>query len=172
MSLLSGWLLAGLTLDAWAHSNLTTLETFFTPWHAVFYSGFTATAAWVVVMVVRNVRQGRSGVGVIPVGYGWTVVALAVFGLSGIADGLWHTLWGIDTDINILFSPSHLGLGASMVIIVTSPLRAMWTDPGLSPAPSLRQFRKRVHLTRPRFASFRHERVRHRPPYAIHRDVL
>lgn len=140
MCLLSGWLLAGLTLDAWAHSNLTDLETFFTPWHAVFYSGFTATAAWVVVMIVRNVRQGRSGVGVIPVGYGWTVVALAAFGLSGIADGVWHTLWGIETTINILFSPSHLGLGASMVIIVTSPLRAMWSDPDLSAAPTFRQF--------------------------------
>ena len=140
MCLLSGWLLAGLTLDAWAHSNLTNLETFFTPWHAVFYSGFTATAGWVVAMIVRNVRQGRSGVGVIPVGYGWTVVALAVFGLSGIADGVWHTLWGIETTINILFSPSHLGLGASMVIIVTSPLRAMWSDPELPSAPSFRQF--------------------------------
>jgi hypothetical protein len=31
MSLLSAWFLAGLTLDAWAHSNLTNLETFFTP---------------------------------------------------------------------------------------------------------------------------------------------
>jgi len=140
MCLLSGWLLAGLTLDAWAHSNLTDLETFFTPWHAVFYSGFTATAVWVVVMIVRNVRQGRSGVGVIPVGYGWTVVALTVFGLSGIADGVWHTLWGIETTINILFSPSHLGLGASMVIIVTSPVRAMWSDPELPAAPSFRQF--------------------------------
>ena len=140
MCLLSCWLLAGLTLDAWAHSNLTDLETFFTPWHAVFYSGFTATAAWVLVMIVRNIRQGRSHVGVIPVGYGWTVVALAVFGVSGIADGAWHTLWGIETTINILFSPSHLGLGASMVIIVTSPLRAMWSDPDLPAAPSFRQF--------------------------------
>ncbi|MGX9790307.1 hypothetical protein [Mycobacterium sp. MMS18-G62] len=140
MTVLSGWLLAGLTLDAWAHSNLTDLETFFTPWHAVFYSGFTATAAWVCVMVLRNVRQGRSGIAAIPIGYGWTVIALAVFGLSGIADGVWHTLWGIETTINILFSPSHLGLGASMVIIVTSPLRAMWSDPDIPAAPTLRQF--------------------------------
>jgi hypothetical protein len=31
MSLLPAWFLAGLTLDAWAHSNLPNLETFFTP---------------------------------------------------------------------------------------------------------------------------------------------
>jgi hypothetical protein len=92
MSLLSAWFLAGLTLDAWAHSNLTNLETFFTPWHAVIYSGFTATAVWVVVMVWRNVSQAGSGIGVVPVGYGWTVVALAVFGISDVADGVWHTV--------------------------------------------------------------------------------
>jgi hypothetical protein len=140
MSLLSAWLLAGLTLDAWAHSNLTDLETFFTPWHAVFYSGFAAVAAWVLTMILRNVRRARSGVGAVPVGYGWTVAALVVFGISGIADGVWHTIWGIETTINILFSPSHLGLGASLVIIVTSPLRAMWSDPELPAAPSFGQF--------------------------------
>jgi hypothetical protein len=139
MSLLSAWFSTGLTIDAWAHSNIPQLETFFTPWHAVFYSGFTATAAWVLVMIVRNVRQGRSGLGVVPVGYGWTVVALAVFGLSAIADGVWHTLWGIETTINILFSPSHLSGVAAMVIILTSPLRAMWSAPELSGAPSFRQ---------------------------------
>ncbi|MFL6088303.1 MAG: hypothetical protein ACJ74F_35090, partial [Mycobacterium sp.] len=54
--------------------------------------------------------------------------------------GVWHTAWGIETTINILFSPSHLGLGASMVIIVTSPLRAMWSDPEVpAAAPSFRQ---------------------------------
>lgn len=140
MSLLSGWFSNGLTIDAWAHSTRPQLETFFTPWHAVFYSGFTATAAWVLVMILRNVRRGRSGLGVVPVGYGWTVAALAVFGLSGIADGVWHTLWGIETTINILFSPSHLSGVASMVIIVTSPLRAMWSAPEFPVAPSFRQF--------------------------------
>jgi hypothetical protein len=91
-------------------------------------------------MVWRNVSQAGSGIGAVPVGYGWTVVALAVFGISGVADGVWHTVWGIETTINILFSPSHLGLGASMVIIVTSPLRAMWSDPEVpAAAPSFRQ---------------------------------
>jgi hypothetical protein len=140
MSLLSCWFSTGLTIDAWAHSIVPELETFFTPWHAVFYSGFTATAAWVLAMIVRNVRQGRSGLGVIPVGYGWTVAALAVFGLSTIADGVWHTLWGIERTINILFSPSHLIGVASLVIILTSPLRAMWSAPDLPGAPSFRQF--------------------------------
>lgn len=140
MVVLSIWFVGGLMIDSWAHSNLSELETFFTPWHAAFYTGFTATAAWVLVLVYRNVRQGRWGIGAVPVGYGWTVVGLAVFALSGVVDGFWHTIYGVETTINILFSPSHLGLGASMVIVVTSPLRAIWSDPELRNAPSLRDF--------------------------------
>jgi hypothetical protein len=47
-AVLSCWFTAGLFLDAWAHNNVPNLETFFTPWHAVFYSGFMATAAWLI----------------------------------------------------------------------------------------------------------------------------
>jgi hypothetical protein len=41
-ALLCVWFTLGLFLDAWAHNNLPGLETFFTPWHAVFYSGFAS----------------------------------------------------------------------------------------------------------------------------------
>ena len=46
--LLGTWLLVGVMVDGWAHNNLEALETFFTPWHALFYSGFVATAGWVL----------------------------------------------------------------------------------------------------------------------------
>ena len=46
MTALSVWFVLGLFLDAYAHATTPTLETFFTPWHAVFYSGFAATGAW------------------------------------------------------------------------------------------------------------------------------
>jgi hypothetical protein len=37
------WLMIGLFVDGWAHNNLgEALETSFTPWNAVFYSGFAA----------------------------------------------------------------------------------------------------------------------------------
>ena len=38
------WLIVGIFVDGWAHNN-DKPETFFTPWHALFYSGFLATAA-------------------------------------------------------------------------------------------------------------------------------
>jgi len=127
--LLGTWFTLGLFLDAWAHSNLTELETFFTPWHAVFYSGFAATGAWICWLVYRNHQLGRRGLDAVPLGYGPAVLALPLFAVMGAGDYTWHTLFGIETDIEILFSPTHLGLAVSMMVIVATPLRSAWLDP-------------------------------------------
>jgi hypothetical protein len=138
-TVLSVWFTLGLFLDAYAHSNFPELESFFTPWHAVFYSGFAATAGWVLWTVWGHVQQGRRGIAAVPVGYGMTMVALPVFAVSGGVDLMWHELIGIETTTDIFFSPSHLGLISSMIVILTSPLRAAWADPGMPERPSLRQ---------------------------------
>ena len=39
-ALLGTWVVGGLFLDGWAHVNQPGLETFFSPWHGVFYTGF------------------------------------------------------------------------------------------------------------------------------------
>lgn len=138
MTVLSVWFTLGLFLDAYAHANFAELESFFTPWHAVFYSGFAATAGWVLWTVWGHVREGRRGLAAVPLGYGMTMVALPVFALSGGIDLLWHELIGIESSTDIFFSPSHLGLIASMIVILTSPLRAAWADPELPARPPLR----------------------------------
>jgi hypothetical protein len=119
--LLSAWFTIGLFLDAWAHNNVPRLETFFTPWHAVFYSGFLATAAWTAWTVRGVARTGRPA---IPRGYESTALAILGFAFFGVADASWHTFFGIEQDINILFSPTHLGLAATMLVIITTPLRS------------------------------------------------
>ncbi|MEJ3747615.1 hypothetical protein WEI85_30535 [Actinomycetes bacterium KLBMP 9797] len=134
------WFVIGLFVDAWAHSNRPQLETFFTPWHGVFYSGFVATAGWVCWLVWRNILAGRRGMDAVPIGYGLTVLALGVFLLSALADLVWHTVFGIEQSLAAVFSPSHLGLGASMVLILTSPLRSAWANPTMPAAPALSRF--------------------------------
>ncbi|KRE45130.1 hypothetical protein ASG92_12450 [Arthrobacter sp. Soil736] len=52
--LLGLWLVLAVFLDGWAHLNLPSLETFFTPWHAALYSGMLATAAWTAVVIWRT----------------------------------------------------------------------------------------------------------------------
>lgn len=146
-TLLSVWFVLGLFLDAWAHANVPELESFFTPWHAVFYSGFAATGAWILWAVWGNVQKGRTGIAAVPLGYGLNMVALPLFAFSGFVDFLWHTFLGIETTTDIFFSPSHLGLIASMVIILTSPLRSAWADESMPAEPSMRRLLPAVLTT-------------------------
>ncbi|MEU6797613.1 hypothetical protein ABZ907_38470 [Nonomuraea wenchangensis] len=137
-ALLGVWFGIGLMIDAWAHTNLAgELETFFTPWHAVFYSGFAAVSGWIIWQAWRNVRAGRQGLAAVPRGYLAGLVAIPAFAAFGFADMMWHTLLGIETTVDILFSPSHLGLITTMLLIITTPLRSAWNAPDVGPRPSL-----------------------------------
>ena len=55
---LNSWFVGGLFLDGWAHNHIPELESFFTPWHAVFYTGFLAVAGFLVATLVRNHANG------------------------------------------------------------------------------------------------------------------
>jgi hypothetical protein len=57
MAGLGSWLIGGLYLDGWAHIHVPALETFFTPWHAVLYSGYLAGAA---TLAGAGARRGRA----------------------------------------------------------------------------------------------------------------
>jgi hypothetical protein len=130
------WFTLGLFLDAWAHNNIPGLETFFTPWHAVFYSGFIATAGW-LVWTDRHQLLSHGGRRSLPAGHRGALLAVAGFAVAGVCDYLWHTAFGIEQDIAILFSPTHLGLLTAMLVIVTTPLRTAWADPSLPSDPGL-----------------------------------
>ncbi|MEE8600912.1 hypothetical protein [Euzebya tangerina] len=127
---LGSWLLVGLFVDGWAHSNLNELETFFTPWHALFYSGFGATAGWIGWVVYRRQSQGIRGAAAVPRGYDLAILGLVIFGLGGVGDMIWHTIFGIETGLDALFSPTHLLLFAGILLILSTPLRRAWADSG------------------------------------------
>jgi hypothetical protein len=135
----STWLLGGLLTDVWAHNNVPKLETFFTPWHAALYSGFLATAAWICWLVRHNLMAGRRGMAAIPAGYAIGVFGVCLFIVAGAGDLTWHTIFGIERNSRILFSPTHLLLVTAIILIFTSPLRDALTDATLPSAPSLRR---------------------------------
>ncbi len=82
-ALLSAWLITGVLLDAWAHNTRPSLETFFTPWHAVLYSGFLAVGGWVTWTVFRFRRGAASWAAALPAGYGLAGCGVIVFAVSG-----------------------------------------------------------------------------------------
>jgi hypothetical protein len=147
MVVVSIWWLGGLFIDGWAHSNIPQLETFFTPWHAVFYSGFLAVAFTLLIQIILNLRQSALNAGsntpslvtlvreslpgnrwlkAIPNGYELSVLGLVIFGVSGIGDLTWHLILGIERGTEALLSPTHLGLAMGIGLALSGPLRAAW----------------------------------------------
>src|SRR5437588_2640998 len=126
MVVVSVWWLGGLFIDGCAHSNIPQLETFFTPWHAVLYSGYLALAFTLLVQILLNLRQsalsaggstpstlalGRESLhrnrwlavaGAIPTGYELSLLGVAIFGVSGIGDLIWHLFLGIERSTEAL----------------------------------------------------------------------
>lgn len=140
IAVLSLWFIGGLYLDGWAHLHVPQLETFFTPWHGVLYSGYVAI---VVVLLVTWFRNRADGYRPIPLGYELSIVGAAIFAAGGVGDMVWHMLFGIEVDLDALLSPTHLVLALGGTLIVTGPMRAAWrrSDAGLeglaSKAPML-----------------------------------
>jgi hypothetical protein len=116
----------GLYVDGWAHRNLNTIDTFFTPWHAMFYSGFVAVGAWLAACTVRLSRAPRAVGVVAPAGYEVAVAGFVVFGAGGIFDWLWHTVRGIEQDLTAVMSAPHLVLMTGGMLILSAPFRAAW----------------------------------------------
>jgi hypothetical protein len=132
--LLGLWLVLAVFLDGWAHLNLPSLETFFTPWHAALYSGMLATAAWTAVVISRNRTPGQPLTQAIPPGYRGTVVGLVLFAIAGGLDLLWHELLGIEVSLDALVSPTHLLLGFSLFLILGTAVRSSRASHSANPA--------------------------------------
>lgn len=124
MATLGAWFLGGLYLDGWAHIHVPGLETFFTPWHAVLYSGYLAGAVALVVTFVRNRRRGAVRSHALPAGYRLSLVGAFVFFFAGVADMLWHVTFGIENGVEGLIGPSHLALALGGGLMLGGPLRA------------------------------------------------
>ena len=134
----AAWFIIGSYLDSWAHNNVPRLETFFTPWHGVLYSGMLVTAAVLFTTILINHRRGASWQEAIPVGYEISVFGVIMMFLAGIGDATWHTLFGIEKDFDGVLSPTHIALMISTGMIILGSYRALASRKGnLSKADQL-----------------------------------
>ena len=126
-ALLGLWMIGGLHLDAWAHHQ-SAIETFFTPWHGLLYSGFLLLAGVLIGLLVWNVAHGKALRTALPAAYRLSLAGVALFLAGGPGDLLWHTFFGIEVNVEALLSPTHLLLAAGGGLLATGPLRAAWAD--------------------------------------------
>src|SRR5215813_14259640 len=92
MVLLSAWFLGGLYLDGWAHTHGKVDQSFFTPWHAVLYSGQLVVMLFLEAEWLRNRFAGRAARLALPAGYGLSLLGVLLWIPAGVGDLIWHTL--------------------------------------------------------------------------------
>jgi hypothetical protein len=137
MSALATWCLSGGFLDAWAHTH-GVVESFFTPWHALFYTGLLAVCTVLGAAIRQQRRHGSSWRAAVPAGYGGAVLGVGLLALGGLGDLLWHTAFGIEAKVAAALSPPHLLLACGLGGVVSAPLCAAWQrPPGAAGWPAL-----------------------------------
>ena len=109
------WTVIGLYLDGWSHIHHKP-ETFFTPFHAILYSGFGVGVAYFAIRGFIT-RQQASMDTVSSVGF-------VVFVVGAIGDFVWHTIFGIERDLAALLSPTHMTLMTGGLLLLSFPVRS------------------------------------------------
>jgi hypothetical protein len=121
------WISGGFFLDAWAHGHVP-VESFFTPYHAVFYSGILALGAVVAAYAFHYRARGYTWANAVPRSYRLPLVGVPMFVLGGLADMTWHRLLGIEEGVDALLSPTHQILGLSIFFLASGPIRSVLAD--------------------------------------------
>lgn len=127
MVALSAAITVGAHVDSWAHGHVaSTLETFFTPWHALLYGSLAATTAFLVISAAWTSARPWEWGKALPNGYALSLFGCFLFGFAGVLDMIWHLTLGIERGFQALISPTHLMLMLSGGLIVSAPLRNAW----------------------------------------------
>ena len=118
------WIASGFFLDAWAHGHVP-VESFFTPYHAVFYSGMLMLMLVVAGFAAYNHRQGYAWRDALPRPYRLALVGIPIFLAAGLGDMLWHRLLGLEEGVDALLSPTHQFIGLGIFFLASGPIRSV-----------------------------------------------
>lgn len=139
-ALLTFWPITALMFDGRNHNNDVGQESFFSLAHIVLYTGMTATALWVGVVVTRyQLAAGRDwrkllpDLSAIPIGYGVAIIGFIVLGIGGPADFIWHSIYGFEVGVDAIYSPPHLALFLGGLLVSSTGIRAMWAKRDIAP---------------------------------------
>ncbi len=126
-SLLVFWLVMGLAVDTRSHRESASIDTFFTSSHALGYAGGTAVSVFLLYLVRRyRPADPTRRWAPVPPGLQASVAGIGMYLLGGVGDLAWHSAFGVEQELKILFSPTHLMLMAAMLMLAFGPIRAAW----------------------------------------------
>lgn len=125
MAVLAALVVAGVFQDGWAHNHGLVDQSFFTPWHAVLYGTMAVNGLVLLGYGIGNLRRGYTFANALPYGYWLSAAGVCLFLVGGLLDLLWHTLFGIEENINALVSPTHLLLALAGAFVICGPIRSV-----------------------------------------------
>lgn len=115
---------AGIYMDGWSHIEFGPDQSVFSEYHLLFYTSLVMIGLWLVGNAFRYIRQGYRGLNAIPVGYTLSLIGVFVFGVGGVLDLTGHSLFGFETGMEALLSPTHMTLFIGWSLIALGPARA------------------------------------------------
>ena len=115
------WLATGFLWDSWAHLHVP-VETFFTPYHGIFYAAMVAGTIVLSVTALKNRAHGYRGWNLLPKAYQAPLIGVPIFFIGGIGDLIWHTVFGIEDRVDAVTSPTHLIIGIGVLTVTSAPI--------------------------------------------------
>ncbi|MDA1329994.1 MAG: hypothetical protein DWG76_03660 [Chloroflexi bacterium] len=121
LSIGTAWVIFALYLDGFAHIS-EWVESFFTWYHLILYSGIFVPSAVLVLIGLGNLRRGFPLRRMLPRPYMLALLGSAIFLVGGFVDMGWRGVFGFEEDIEALLSPSHLFLAVGGLLIFNAPI--------------------------------------------------
>ena len=147
------WISGGFFLDAWAHGHVP-VESFFTPYHAVFYSGMLALVITVGAFILHSRRLGYAWPDTIPRRYRVALLGIPIFVAAGFGDMLWHRFFGIEVGVDALLSQTHQVLGLGIFLVASGPIRSVLAQrDATTPSRQLPAARATTSVTTPTYCA-------------------
>ena len=125
---------SGLWLAAGCLAGSSTLvETFGTPYGAIFWGGLFAAAALVAAYAWRNARLHYTGIDTLPAAYHPALLGIPIAAAGFAADLLLQRIFGGRRSFEPLVNPAHLVIGIGILLVLSGPVRsALQRRAGLS----------------------------------------
>jgi hypothetical protein len=124
--------IAGVWLDIWSHSRFGPDQSVFNEYHLLFYSAVATLGGFLAYVGIGRIKAGVPWRRALPLGYAHGAVGVILFAVAGGLDLAGHALFGFETGVEAIISPTHQALFVSAVLIGSGPLRAVLarTGPG------------------------------------------
>src|ERR1700738_3370788 len=108
--------IAGLFLDIRSHATYGADQSIFSQYHLLFYSATVMAGLFLAYTGITNLQAGYRWSDALPACYSLSLAGIIFFGVDGCIDLTTHAIWGFETGIEALTSPTHLGLFAGIFV--------------------------------------------------------